>query len=62
MKSVPRITDWHHKACQVMTNGDPEGWIFLSCPYTNDGLFFFLTTKYPNFIIENMKRRLPENP
>ena len=27
-KSVPRITDWHHKACRVMTNGDPEGRIF----------------------------------
>ena len=26
-KSVPRITDWHHEACRVMTNGDPEGQI-----------------------------------
>ena len=23
IKSVPRITVWHHKACQVMINGDP---------------------------------------
>ena len=23
-KSVPRITIWHHEACRVMTNGDPE--------------------------------------
>ena len=22
-KSVLRITDWHHEACRVMTNGDP---------------------------------------
>ena len=29
-KSVPRITDWHHEACRVMTNGDPEGQIFLT--------------------------------
>ena len=27
-KSVPTITLWHHKACRVLTNGDPEGWIF----------------------------------
>ena len=24
-KSAPRITDCHHEACRVMTNGDPEG-------------------------------------
>ena len=23
-RSVPRITDWHHEACCVMQNGDPE--------------------------------------
>ena len=23
-KSVPRIAVWHHKACRVMTGGDPE--------------------------------------
>ena len=27
-KSVLRITDWHHEACQVMTNGDHERRIF----------------------------------
>ena len=27
-KSVPRITVWHHEACHVMTNGDPEGRFF----------------------------------
>ena len=27
-KSVPRITDWHHEACRVMTIGDHEGRIF----------------------------------
>ena len=44
-KSVPRITNWHHKACRVMTNGDPEGQIFLSHPHTNNGFLFLLTTK-----------------
>ena len=28
----------------MMTNGDPEGRIFLSYPHTNNGLFFLLTT------------------
>ena len=42
-KSVKRIAVWHHEACQVMTNGDPEGHIFLSYPHTNNGFFFFLT-------------------
>ena len=27
-KSIPRITDWHHEACLVMTNGDHEGIFF----------------------------------
>ena len=45
-KYVSRITDWHHEACRVMTNGDPEGRIFLSHPHTNNGLFFLLTIKY----------------
>ena len=45
-KSVPRITDWHHEACRVMTNGDSEERIFLSHPHTNNGFFFLLTTKY----------------
>ena len=39
-KSVPRIAIWHHEACRVMTNSDPEGWIFLSYPHTNNGFFF----------------------
>ena len=45
-KSVPRIAVWHHQACQLMTNGDPEGRIFLSYPHTNNGLFFLLTTVF----------------
>ena len=28
-KYVLRITDWHHEACRVMTNGDHEGQIFF---------------------------------
>ena len=49
-KSVPRIAFWHHEACRVMTNGDPEGWIFLSYPHTNNGVFFLLTTVFIYFL------------
>ena len=45
-KSVSRIAVWHHEACQGMTNGDPEGRIFLSYPHTNNGYFFLLTTVF----------------
>ena len=50
-KSVPRIAVWHHEACRVMTNGDPEGRNFLSYPHTNNGLFFLLTTVFIYFSI-----------
>ena len=45
-KSVLKITFLHHKACQVMTNGDQEGQIFLSHPHTTNGFFFLLTINY----------------
>ena len=38
-KSVPRITVWHHEACRVMTNGDPQGQIFMSHSHKNTGFF-----------------------
>ena len=60
-KSVPRITDWHHEACRVMTISDCEGRIFLSHPHTNNGFFFLLTTEYLILYMTDMKR-LPENP
>ena len=54
--SVPRITDWHHEACRVMTNGDREGRIFLSHPHTNNGFFFLLNTKLES-ILKNASRK-----
>ena len=45
-KSAPRIAVWHHEACRVMSNCDPEGRIFLSYPHTNNGFFFLLTTVF----------------
>ena len=52
-KSVPRFAIWHHEACQVMTNGDPEGQIFPSYPHTNNGFFFLHTTAF------SFKNKLP---
>ena len=40
----------------MITNGDPEGRIFLSSPHTNNGFFFLLTTVV---LFEN---KLPEVP
>ena len=47
-KSVRKITNGHHEACQVMAICDREGRIFLSHPHTNmpNGFYFLLTTKY----------------
>ena len=45
-KSVRKITIWHHQACRVMTNGDPEGRIFLSYLRTNIGFFLMLITYF----------------
>ena len=60
-KPVCRITVWHHKACQVMTNGDPEGQIFLSYPLTNNGFFFLFTTVFI-FKLEHIRWRAIANP
>ena len=45
-KFVLRIAVWHHEACGVMTNGDPEERIYLSYRHMNNGLFFLLTTVF----------------
>ena len=47
--SVLMIAFWHFEACQVMTNYDPEGWIFLSHPPTNNEYFFLFTIDFLNF-------------
>ena len=45
-KLVPRIAIWHHEACRVMTNGDPEGQIFLSHPHVKNRFIYLLTTVF----------------
>ena len=45
-KSVLRITDWPHKACRMMTNGDPDGQIIIYHPHANNSFFFFITTSF----------------
>ena len=42
----------------MMTNGDPEGQIFLFYPHTNNGFFFLLITV---FLFENKLLEVPEN-
>ena len=54
---VPGIAVRYHEACRVMTNGDPEGYIFLSYPHTNNGFFFLLTTV---FLFENKLQEVHE--
>ena len=60
-KSVPRVTNWHHEACPVMTNSDCDGQNFLSHPHTNNGFFFLLTTKYLILYWKKHEKRLREN-
>ena len=60
-KSVLRITDWHHEACWVVSNGDREGQIFLSNPHTNYG-YLFLHTPLNTLFYWKKWKRLPENP
>ena len=60
-KSAPRITDWNHEACRVMTLYDREGQIFLSHPQTNNE---FHAHHYVTVLIfkTNTRKRLPEVP
>ena len=45
-----------------MTNGVPEGRIFLSHPHRNNGFFFSLITKYRILYWKEQWKRLPEIP
>ena len=55
-KSIPRIAFWHQETFRVMTNGDPEGYIFyptltrimnfFSCPQ----LVFFIYLLKKSFL------------
>ena len=47
-KSVTRIAVWHHEACRVMTNSDPEGRIFHTLTRIT---FFFSCSPLLLFII-----------
>ena len=54
--SIPSITDWHHEAFGVVTNGDHEGRIFLSHPHTNNRIIFLANYLIPHFILENTRK------
>ena len=52
---------WHQEACRVMTNGDPEGWVFLSYTHTSNWFFFLLTTVFIYlFLFIYLLKKLPE--
>ena len=51
-KSVPRITIWHHEACQAFTNGETEGQIFLSHSHTNSVFIFLLSINFLHFCLK----------
>ena len=53
---IPRVIDWHHEACRVMTNGDCEGRIIQSHPHLNNVFFFLLTTKYFIYYWKNINK------
>ena len=55
-KSVSKNTVWHHEACRVMINGDPEGQFFISHSHTNNGFFVLLTIKYLILYLRNVSR------
>ena len=57
-KSIPRITDWHCKACRVMTNSDPERWIILSHPHKENSVPSI--TKWHHEVCWEMTNRDPE--
>ena len=50
-QSVLTIAVWHHEACRVITNDDPEGQIFLYYPHTNNGFFSFAHHCFYLFIL-----------
>ena len=58
--SIPKITNWHHKAYRVMTNNDHEDWIFPFLCYMKNRLFSCLPLSTA-FVLETNVKRLPEN-
>ena len=50
-KSVLMLTVWHHEACRLMTNGDPEGQIFFHTLTRIIDYFFLLTFVFIHLFI-----------
>ena len=57
-RSMPRITVWHHEACQVVIIGYPSGRFFSFPSSHKECIVFMLTIKFRTFI----SQRFPENP
>ena len=59
--SSPRITEWHHRACQVMTKGDHGDGFFYPI-FTQIMYSFSCSTLNTSFYIGKTLKGLPENP
>ena len=55
-KSVPRITDWHHEACLVMTIGDPRDRFFYPISTWILDSFFCASLNTPFYIGKTWKK------
>ena len=55
-KSFPRITDWLHEVCRVMTNGNTEGWILLYHLHTTNDSFSCSSSKQHVHVYINASR------
>ena len=60
--TIVRITDWHHDACRVMTNGECEGRIFFYPILTWIMNSFSCSPLNTSFYIGKPWKSLPENP
>ena len=59
-KSIPRVAVWHHEACRVMKNGNPEGRIYISyiCTLTRIMDYFLAHHCFYLFILKSASRSL----
>ena len=57
-KSVPRITDWHHEACQVMkTVITRDGFFYPTLTRIMDSFFLAHHIKIPHLYCKNASRK-----
>ena len=50
---VQMVIAWHHEACRVMPDCNPEGRILLSTPHTHNRIFLLHTFHFCRFFLKN---------